>query len=227
MKEYLYLKIENDRYIKVKTKSKHFFSQENLAEETVPHFVFTNNKLANAYAGYRLIQKDLENIIETIDYLLNRATSLNHIVSRALTTFIIITYGKCFCKADGRKIKLEKNIILNLCNSEYEKMLHQNLLILRDQYIAHGGISQFEKNDVAVAFFGDCFSFHDTVLYLNNFNEDYTTLKKLATKVLLFVERKVNSSFEKLGEYISKNFDEIKEKSFIPNHDDFVSIYDL
>src|SRR5258708_3266418 len=104
-----------------------------------PHYII-ENPFSRMYSGYRLIHKDLLIVKDALSYLMVNNYEENVIVSQSLSFMIIITYGKCFAKAEGRKIKLERESALkNLTIDEIN--IHSELILLRNQYVAHGGIS--------------------------------------------------------------------------------------
>lgn len=98
-------------------------------------------KQLNAYV---LIEKDLRDslsFLEEHQKILARENSTEKgILLKALGRAIIITYGKCFTKAAGRKIKLEENII-----STKNDQTHKDIMTMRHAYVAHAGVSQHES----------------------------------------------------------------------------------
>tara|TARA_R110000868_G_scaffold88414_1_gene246478 strand:- start:742 stop:1344 length:603 start_codon:yes stop_codon:yes gene_type:complete len=95
------------------------------------------------YCGYTLIDKDLEDIlgfIEIVKGLINIPGKNADLTVKGLSRAIAITYGKCFTKADGRKTKLEADII-----SADVKDIHEQLIHMRNNYVAHAGISTHEE----------------------------------------------------------------------------------
>jgi len=119
--------------------------------------VVYNSRSADALAAYSLIHKDLKFCKTTLNLAvelaggdLNSADSLylrdevdkNSDILKALTVSFIITYGKCYTQADGRKVKLDsKDIFKN--NSEL-KEIHEFLMHERNNYIAHAGNTDLE-----------------------------------------------------------------------------------
>ncbi len=103
-------------------------------------------KKTNQLCGFMLIEKDLRDSIE----LLNEYSKLftasggtlfsKNIVLKGLMKAIVITYGKCFSRADGRKIKLSRKDI----PKEYE-IVHEDLINMRNQYVAHSGKTNLER----------------------------------------------------------------------------------
>lgn len=101
-----------------------------------------NTRLSRHYCAYILIEKDLQDILGFIDILLeliNTKEEKNNLLIKALSRAIVVTYGKCFTQADGRKIKLDVEII-----PKERKIIHNELMNMRHNYVAHAGISQHE-----------------------------------------------------------------------------------
>lgn len=101
-----------------------------------------DTKLSRHYCAYILIEKDLQDILGFIDILLELITSKedkNDLLIKGLSRVIAVTYGKCFTQADGRKIKLNAEII-----PKEHKNIHDELMNMRHNYVAHAGISQHE-----------------------------------------------------------------------------------
>ncbi|HZW61211.1 MAG TPA: hypothetical protein VFF04_03215 [Candidatus Babeliales bacterium] len=101
-----------------------------------------NTNLSRQYCAYILIEKDLQDILDFIDILLeliNVKEEKNDLLIKGLSRAILITYGKCFTQADGRRIKLGMEVI----SKEY-KEIHNKLMDMRHNYVAHAGISQHE-----------------------------------------------------------------------------------
>ena len=62
---------------------------------------------------------------------------------RANWVAAIVTYGKCYAKTDGRGVKLEATNLPDALRHE-----HVEIVKLRNNVIAHGGISRFEAGHV-------------------------------------------------------------------------------
>src|SRR5580658_3248632 len=74
-----------------------------------------NTKLAKQLCGYELLKKDLTDIAgfyeDLKEILANEVLRSRTNLQKSIVRSIVITYGKCFAKADGRKIKLDDVII--------------------------------------------------------------------------------------------------------------------
>lgn len=136
-----------------------FFSRSYFFKKSKAFRVELTDPLSRQLSGYKLIEKDLRNVLiwlDTIEMLLtppkNKSTSF-HLsnnkraseVAKGLFISSLVSYGKCFSRCDGRKIKLEKNII----STEY-MLTHQEVICLRNNYAAHGGNSIGERCDIVI-----------------------------------------------------------------------------
>ncbi|MFO2857354.1 hypothetical protein SCN05_02330 [Legionella pneumophila serogroup 1] len=65
---------------------------------------------------------------------------------KGLMKAIVVTYGKCFAQADGRKIMLNTKHL----KSPQRMELHHSLISMRNQYVAHGGVSPHEKVQITL-----------------------------------------------------------------------------
>ena len=103
-------------------------------------------KLAQQLCGHILIKKDIRDTILFIqehNKILQTCEDIgSNVIIKGLTRATVITYGKCFTTADGRKTKLDKKKhIQNARNQD----THELLMEMRHQYIAHAGKSIHEK----------------------------------------------------------------------------------
>jgi len=97
--------------------------------------------ISRQLCAYKLIEKDIRETLSFHNELLKIIDEPNsQILVKALVKSVVITYGKCFVQADGRKIKLSKDII----PTQY-KNVHEDLINMRHEYIAHAGSSKLEK----------------------------------------------------------------------------------
>ena len=123
------------------------------------------SKTAENLAGYLLIQRDIKNIISWLDLLEKiihkiygknipktlqlRSTpeSEDYDLAKSLFVSLITFYGKLFVKAEGRKVKLEKNIY---GEDEYFKGMHDELIRQRNDFVAHSGNNKIEGVNVVL-----------------------------------------------------------------------------
>ena len=134
-------------------------------EKPCGHLVL-NSPIAKIVAAYRLIQRDLNSAYSGIECLIDLMEKSIHdgielrdnedvefVVQKSLFQAAVITYGKCFADASGGKgkskgkprgVKLEKKIVKGLPPSQIET--HDYLIRTRNNYIAHGGITNQEQS---------------------------------------------------------------------------------
>lgn len=107
--------------------------------------------IKNKYLGYLNIFHDLEFIKSCLIYLYkNYDNNEINFLKKNIWQSFIINYGKCFVTAKGRKVKLEPNNIFRKGNKDLLK-IHNELMELRHQYIAHSGINSNEMLEVFLA----------------------------------------------------------------------------
>ncbi|MDN3640779.1 hypothetical protein QWY82_18415 [Simiduia curdlanivorans] len=117
---------------------------------------------AKNFAAYALIKKDLKYVLKAFKYAMSIAQDeveteedgdsfyyrteidADADILKAFYISGIVTYGKCFAKADGRRVKLEYKEIFREDEKELRK-LHLELMDQRHQYVAHGGKTRYEK----------------------------------------------------------------------------------
>ncbi|MFO9478557.1 hypothetical protein SDB42_06390 [Legionella pneumophila serogroup 1] len=112
--------------------------------DAFPEIIF-DTKISRQLAGYSLIEKDIRDIRELLkehNLLFSKTENPgeSHLL-KALMKAIVVTYGKCFAKADGRKIMLNTKHV----KSPQRLELHHSIINMRNQYVAHGGVSTHEE----------------------------------------------------------------------------------
>lgn len=103
-----------------------------------------DTKISRHYAAYVLIEKDLRDTLAFLEeykkILADKNYKEKNILLKALVRAMVITYGKCFIGAIGRKVKLGDDFI-----SEDNRVTHENLMNMRHEYVAHAGDSEHES----------------------------------------------------------------------------------
>jgi hypothetical protein len=88
-------------------------------------------------------KKDIEDCFAFFEEYLNvmngKNTPESIIMKKALIKSLVITYGKCFAEAKARKIQLGKEIF-----TQKNKKVHDEMIRMRNEYIAHAGSSSNE-----------------------------------------------------------------------------------
>ncbi len=220
--EYSYFKALNGDFIRVK-----------IIGGIIPSHHIIEHQSASNFSGYRLIAKDLDLIKEALLSLKELKNQQDRIVKQSLSFFIIITYGKCFVTADGRKVKLEESSALSLTTTE-ENSIHSEFIRIRNNYVAHSGTFKYEKNPVVaikveVPDGTSEYSVYDSPIFVSGILTDYTILNNLIEKLYEYVDNKISKNYDAIIKYLVsehgvKNFE---NKSFIPNLQDVKRLEDL
>jgi hypothetical protein len=106
------------------------------------------------YKGYASIAFDLKTVGEFVSLLLdlrarnvkieNQGESVDRLAERSLFVSSIITYARCFTDSKGRGIRLESKDCFNSVDAKYLQG-HNSLMEIRNQYLAHAGVSNSER----------------------------------------------------------------------------------
>ena len=108
-------------------------------------FIFADTPLAKRLSGLTQIMDDLLHAKELSKLV---STVENSEIQYSLWMSAVVTYGKCFAMAKGRKIKLEEKHVKNACPDAFD--FHKDLIELRNECFAHAGNNNYEKSNVAV-----------------------------------------------------------------------------
>lgn len=101
--------------------------------------------LARRSNGFNLILQDLELCLQYTNLPYDQPAVIQSAIHRAL----VITYGKCFAKADGRGTKLEARDVFK--DTDPKLVAYHDLLIkTRNDFVAHSGSDDFEDSHVKV-----------------------------------------------------------------------------
>ena len=111
--------------------------------------VLAQGPRAKRCRGLAMIQGELARVIAQLDEILkDQEDSLVELRWHSA----VITYGRCFASADGRGTKLEISHVKELGKNEL--MFHNELIELRNQYIAHSGKNEQQRVFVALPITG-------------------------------------------------------------------------
>ena len=125
---------------------------------TCPSIKLTSAQ-AKVFSGYSLVRKDLKFCIKLLKLALDYARkyfpegSQSFVrdefdteadILKSLYISLVVTYGKCFTQAKGRKVKLELSEMFKKEDTVL-KELHLELMEQRHQYVAHAGVTLHEK----------------------------------------------------------------------------------
>ncbi|RYX81334.1 hypothetical protein EON73_04880, partial [bacterium] len=202
--EYTYYKAPNGDFIRVR-----------VIDGVIPLHHIIEHQSASNFSGYRLIAKDLDLIKEALLSLKEVKNQQDKIVKQSLSFFIIITYGKCFAAADGRKIKLEESSVLKLMTTE-EFSIHSEFIRIRNNYVAHSGTFKYEKNPVTaikveVPDGTFEYSVYDSPVFVYGIVPDYTILNNLLEKLYQYVDDKISKNYDAVIPYDLKALEAAKK----------------
>ena len=108
-------------------------------------------KVKVKYLGYLQIFHDLNYLKSCLIYLYENIDKRDiNFLKKVVWQALIINYAKCFIKANGRKVKLESNTVFKNSNDGLLN-IHKELMELRHQYVAHSGVSNYERLEVYLA----------------------------------------------------------------------------
>lgn len=109
----------------------------------LPSFMLSPEGIVNQYSGYKQIFSDLE-CVERLIHLLKE--NLDPELHYAVWMSAVVTYGKCFAQAKGRRIKLEKKHVSEF--NEKALSFHEEIISMRNDYFAHAGNNEKEASAV-------------------------------------------------------------------------------
>jgi len=218
--------------IKVNPKNYDIEHQYFLDDQQCPKVILNSHQAKN-FAAYALIKKDLKFVLKAFKYAISIAKDEVEVDSendtfhcrteidseadilKAFYISAVATYGKCFTKADGRRVKLEYKELFN-DNEKDLKERHLNLMEQRHQYIAHGGKTKYEKVNPILVLHPDRDGNHPPTLMTESFHIDGFG-KADFEKFLTLVETVDN----KLNEILDKKSKALYQKEVAPQENDF------
>jgi hypothetical protein len=137
-----------------------------LKDTECPQITLTSPQ-AKIFSNFALIKKDLKFCKNALRIAIRLSSTENELkevgglrpeyddqsdILKGMFISFVITYGKCFTKADGRRVKLETK---NIFEGSGLKEMHLELMNLRHEYIAHGGNTKFEQVDPVIVLHPD------------------------------------------------------------------------
>jgi len=120
--------------------------------------ILLKTRKAQHYLVAKLIEKDLRDAICWTEYALSSGTAkkaktiVNNstegdIITKGLLKAAVINYAKAFSNDKGRMTQLQKSKLPSSLH-----YFHDELLNMRHEYVAHGGISEYESGQMIVAY---------------------------------------------------------------------------
>jgi len=174
-------------------------------------FIFADTPLAKRLSGLTQIMDDLLHAKELVNLI---STVENTEVQYSLWMSAVVTYGKCFATAKGRKIKLEEKHVKNSCPDAFD--FHKDLLNLRNEFFAHAGNNDYERANIAVILCPDINN--KAVIAVNHLNIKKLSVTNKFIKPFSYLCSELYKIVEELGkpvhkkilkEYQNKNIDEL------------------
>ena len=120
------------------------------------------SRLAEQFAGYTLIEKDLRNVLAWLEEIERRHDEgplkngdtyasakdrSNYTLIKGLCVALLTFYGKCFSKCEGRPVKLERAQL----DARFQR-LHDECIEYRHNFAAHSGAKKIEHVEVALVY---------------------------------------------------------------------------
>lgn len=109
-----------------------------------PYFV-ADSGLAKRLSGLTQIMDDLSHAKQLMGMIKDVDNSE---IAYSLWMSAIVTYGKCFASAKGRKSKIEEEHVKKVDETAID--FHRSILSLRNEYFAHAGVNEHEKSSTVV-----------------------------------------------------------------------------
>ena len=122
----LFVKANNGKWIRLSLNE----------HELIRPFMLIDTPEAKRFAGFILMNKDIDLVLEAIDQMANYENSL--IIQQSLMFFAVVTYAKCFTTNDGSRPSLDVNYIFKE-SDQVLKEEHDRIINLRNSYVAHAG----------------------------------------------------------------------------------------
>ena len=173
--------------------------------------------LSKKFIAYCAMKEDLELLLEYINVLRNEKS---HLIKSSLTYSLIALYGKCFTDgSQNSNSKLEPNHLF--ANNEQNMEIHNYMMNLRHQFIAHRGDTESE---IGVAFM--------IIPKKGNVDEkqiQFNQLKRssFSSEKLNLIEILIKSIIEDLKVSIQKNGEKLNDsylKIFTPEQISIMSV---
>lgn len=110
----------------------------------IRNFMLIETAEAKRFAGFTLIKKDLDLVLESIEQMASYEYKL--IVQQSLMFFSIVTYAKCFTQNEGARPSLNFDDVFK---GAEQKLIgeHERIMNLRNGYIAHAG-NEFDRCNI-------------------------------------------------------------------------------
>ena len=172
-------------------------------------FVIPRGHEVNNLKSWALYKADISSALEAFELalsIIDQEVSVEQTVPQSLIFAGITSYCKCYTSADGRSTKVNPKKVFK-GDSEL-RSIHEKIKSIRNSYIAHGGISDFERVTVRVALDPEsdskaCLTTYSFVARnpLSNIN-DLTQFIEAAKLTGNFIDSKVKVLYERIKENV-------------------------
>lgn len=167
------------------------------------------NFISKKLVDYHSIRNDLLHVIRATQILIERKDNEDPIVKACIWHSIIITYGKCFTDASiSKRTKLEINSAITDNEIEF-KRIHDKLIHLRHNFIAHRGDNEYE---ISIAFLkipkNNNDNFETSNYKIKSLTRFNPSVVELRSYILLFdsIKNHVERKMQKQGEKTHNGF---------------------
>ncbi|MEW8626581.1 MAG: hypothetical protein AB2551_12570 [Candidatus Thiodiazotropha sp.] len=177
-------------------------------------FIIADSALAKRLSGLTQIMDDLKHAYELMAMIKDIENSE---IAYSLWMSAIVTYGKCFATAKGRRSKIEEDHVRRVDEDAIE--FHKTILSMRNEYFAHAGVNEYEKASTVVILRPE--SKGKGVEAVNHFNAKHSKPSEEFCIYFCQLCRKLYDVIESIGEdvhkrvleeYQSMNLDELYAK---------------
>lgn len=160
-------------------------------------------KLAKQARGFNLISQDLSQCINWLDI----NSKEQPIIASALHRAFAITYGKCFTQAKGRGVQLNPDHIFRTAPEASYRDVHDQIMEMRHDFVAHSGSSKFEKVEVSVILgpTGEIDEHSAVGCAVQSFGSYYEGHKKIIQEVVSYVSGQVQHKLRQINEQVKED----------------------
>jgi hypothetical protein len=172
--------------------SKPVFKFKNADGIEHPYFV-ADSALAKRLSGLTQIMHDLKHAHELMAMIKGVE---NAEIAYSLWMSAVVTYGKCFSAAKGRKSKIEEVHVRNVDEDAVD--FHNSILSMRNEYFAHAGENEYEKASTIVILKPK--SLGEGVAAVNHFSAKHSGPSEDFCIYFCHLCRKLHDVIESIGE---------------------------
>ncbi|MBD2503123.1 hypothetical protein [Anabaena azotica] len=178
-------------------------------------YLVADSALAKRLSGLTQIMHDLNHAHELMSMIKDIENSE---VAYSLWMSAIVTYGKCFATAKGRRSKIEEDHVRRVDEDAIE--FHNSILNMRNEYFAHAGVNEYERASTVVILQPE--SQGKSVVAVSHFNVKHSKPSEEFCICFCYLCQKLYDVIESIGkdvhqrvleEYRAMNVDELYAKT--------------